>query len=320
MNKIKITADAILNIIQGLFKDEEINTLITDPAAPFEWQNKTLADALNVEYFTLKYRPISTEDIIAEKLKNGKDFNKLAGTDRGFCSVSVRGIERLFSKDVDTAVVTAEMEYWIQTDKVKLLEFLIEDCNIATSGLRIPVVFGKERRKAVIIFSLVNIADIRTETICGEIAVCSVTVNILLYPDVVSYSDYSVKFRWTNERGEVVSMEEAMPLTSLSFVNTMTQRAVPYAANHSKVGSINLSCANSFVLVFDGWNNAFVNKIVSDALDTQQTENNQIYQMEIKRGETTYRHEVIIKDHQVSVNADTGNETHTLSLVTRGKR
>lgn len=40
--------------------------------------------------------------------------------------------------------------------------------------------------------------------------------------------------------------------------------------------------------------------------------------MRVTRAGKTYTHAVIVKDHQTTVNADTGNETHTLSLVKRG--
>ena len=70
-------------------------------------------------------------------------------------------------------------------------------------------------------------------------------------------------------------------------------------------------------MVFDGYNNEFINFIAGLSLGDSE-DNNQSLLMTIKRKETEYTQDVIIKDHQITVNADTGNETHTLSLVVRG--
>lgn len=315
MKKVKITADAVMKILRDIFADEEINTVIDDPSAPEEWREKTVQEVLNVEYYTFKRRPVSTDEIIAEKLKSG-EAEGLSALGRGFCLVSLGGIERLFSKDVDMAAVSATMEYWLPTSKIKLLEDMIEDCNIAASGERVSVKFGNDARKAVIIFDRPNITDIQTGTACGEMAVCEVDVTMTLYPDVVSYSDYEVEFSYTDDDGNAVVSK--LPLSSFSFVNTMTQKAVPYVKDAGKVGSINLSCANSFVLVFDGYNNDFVNRITAGALQAESGENNGSYRMTVTRCGVSYTHEVVIRDHQVTVNADTASETHTLSLVTKG--
>lgn len=313
MSKVKISANAVLEIIQGIFNDEDVNDVIDDTTAPKNWRGKTIQEALNVEYYTFKHRPLSTEAIINEKMQEGLTVNKLYAMDRSFCLLSLDGTERLFSKDVDMLTLSATMEYWIQTSKIQLLEDLIDNCNLATCGLRIPVAFGEETRQAVIILSPLQVTDIQTGTICGEMAVCEVEVNILLYPDVVSYSDYTVTFNWFDETAKTATM----PLTSISVVNTMTQKSVPAVNFPQNVGSINLSSSKSYVLVFDGYNNEFVNFITGLSFSNDK-DNNQLITMTIKRKETEYTQDVIIKDHQITVNADTGNETHTLSLVARG--
>lgn len=313
MSKVKVSANAVLEIIQSVFNDEDVNDVIDDVAAPTKWKGKTIQEALNVEYYTFKHRPLSTEAIINEKMKEGLAVNKLYAMDRSFCLLSLNGTERLFSKDVDMLTLSATMEYWIQTSKIQLLEDLIDNCNLATCGLRIPVAFGEETRQAVIVFNQLQTTDIQTGTICGEMAVCEVEVNLLLYPDVVSYSDYTVTFNWFDETAKTATM----PLTSISVVNTMTQKSVPVVSSPQNVGSINLSSSKSYVLVFDGYNNEFINFIAGLSLGGSE-DNNQSLLMTIKRKETEYTQDVIIKDHQITVNADTGNETHTLSLVVRG--
>ncbi len=317
MKKIKITADGVLDIIDGIFTDTDINITIDDTSAPESWQGKTIAEILNVEYYTFKHRPTSTEEIINQILKDTEVAKKLAAVNRAFCLLSLGNIERLFSKDNDMLVLSANLEYYIQTSKVKLLEYLIEDCNIALSGLRVPVTFdGDETRKAIIIFDRPNITDIQTATIFGEMALVDIAVNIIFYPDAISYSDYTVQVSFVDNTSTQQICD--LPLSSFSFASTMTLDPVPYVKSPQQVGSINLSRAITFVLVFDGYNNAFVNHVAAKSLGTGG-DNNELFQLTITRNGTSYTHDVIIKDHQVIVAADTSNEIHTLTLVTRGK-
>lgn len=318
MKKVRITADAVLGIVQGIFGDEEINITIDDESAPPSWQGKTVEEILNVEYYTFKHRPASTQSVINKMLE---DKNQLAGVNRAFCLLSLGNIERLFSKDVDMTVLSASLEYYIQTSKVKLLEYLIEDCNIATSGLRIPVKFGEQTRKAVIIFGRPNIGDIQTAATYGEMALVDVAVNIILYPDAASYSDYTFTIeRYDSDTEE--GIKSAMPLSSFATTSNTVQKATPRMNTPQDTGSVNLSKANSFVLVFDGYSNDFIDYITDKTYqgegDDTPIDNNEAFILTIKRGKKEYTHEVIVKDHQITVNSDTNNETHTLALVKRG--
>ena len=315
--KVRITADAVLAIVRGIFEDEDVNFTVNDETAPESWKGKTVNDILNVEYYTFKHRPEASQTII-EKIMQEKGYaTKLEALNRSFCLLSLGNIERLYSKDVDMAVLSATLEYYVQTSKVKLLEYLIEDSNIETSGLRIPVEFGDQRRKAVVFFGRPVVSDIQSSTPFGEEAIAEVEVVIMLYPDVYSYSDYTVSVTFTNDSG--AQETAAVPLSSFSVANVMTQDAVPYINNPRKVGNINLSCASSFVLVFEGYDNPFINHISDKSLNGEKVaDNNTPYTLTVKRGEKTYTHEVVIKDHQMTTNADTGNETHTLTFTTKG--
>ena len=42
MKKIRITADAVLAIIRGIFEDEDVNIIVDDTEAPETWQGKTV--------------------------------------------------------------------------------------------------------------------------------------------------------------------------------------------------------------------------------------------------------------------------------------
>lgn len=323
MKKVRITADAVLAIVQSIFNDEDVNIVVNDPSAPPSWQGKTVEEILNVEYYTFKHRPISTQTVINKMLEENGQTNLLAGLNRAFCLLSLSNIERLYSKDVDMAVLGAGLEYYIQTSKVKLLEYLIEDCNIATSGIRIPVAFGNEMRQAVVIFGRPSIGDIQTATSLGEMALVDVPVSILLYPDAASYSDYIITIERYAGNEPIASQ---IPVSSFAVTSNTVQKATPRMNAPQDTGSINLAKANSFVLVFDGYNNDFINYITAKTYqgDTTPTaeppviDNNEVFLLKITRGAAEYSHAVIVKDHQVTVSADTSNETHTLTLVKRG--
>ncbi len=272
MKKIRITADAVLAIIRGIFEDEDVNITVDDAEAPETWQGKKISEILNIEYFTFKHRPQSTQEAIKAILAEKGQANELAALNSAFCGLTVDNIERLFSKDVDTVVLQASLGYYIQTSKIKLLEYLIEDSNIAVCGLRIPVKFGTETRRAVVFFDRPNISDIMTAAPFGEVANVDVDVAVLLYPNVASYSDYTVNIGFT-DNGEYKSTD--VPLTSFSLASVMTQDAVPSITHRETVGEINLSRATSFVLVFDGFNNDFVNYLTAKSFAPGGVDNNQ---------------------------------------------
>lgn len=314
-NKVRITADAALAIIRSVFEDEDVNVAIDDPCAPEEWQGKTINEILNVEYFSFKHRPASSQQVIIEELEKRGQTNWLAALDKSFCLCSLTGVERLYSKDIDQVALSVTLDYMLQSSKAKLLEFLVEDSNIATSGLRLNVKFGEAARKVTIFFGNPIINDIQTGSPYGEVAMVSVTVVMMLYPDVVSYSDYTVNIGFT-ENG--VEKNADIPLSSISIASIMTQEALPGMIAKEQVGNVNLSRATSFVLVFEGYNNPFINYLADKTLSPEKADNNEEYTLKITREGKMYTHSVIVKDHQIITNADTGNETHNLSLVKRG--
>lgn len=316
MNKVKITADAVLKIIQAVFGDEDVNLAVDDESAPEEWQGKKINDILNVEYYTFKHRPRDTWKVVDSILESTGATNHLAALNRSFCLLSLGDIERLFSKDVDMVTLPGSLEYVVQTEKVKLIESLIEDSNRATCGLRIPVSFGEETRKVVMFFGRPVMSDIRSTTPFGEIAVVTVAVTLIVLPNVTSYSDYTVKIKYP---GCTEADGVAVPLSSFSTPNTMTQQAIPRLNKPQDTDNLNLSRARSFVLVFEGYDNPFINWLADWALSVDvANNNNEVLTLNITRGEKTYSHAVIIKDHQLIVNSDTGSETHTLTLVRGG--
>ena len=371
MKKVKITADIILQILQGVFNSDDINSVVVDTSAPTQWQGKTINECLNVDYYTFKHKPISTQQVIAKLEQEKLQANGLLAVDRSYCLLSLSEVQRLYSKDVDMTTVEVNLEYFIQSHKIKLLEWLIEACNIELSGLRVPIDFkmlegvmesetskskGKTAkstkstrtkksqavvdtqstlvdvknaiqplvetqstiRQAVIIFDNPKVSDIMQNSSIGEAAIVDISCTMLLYPDAVSYSDYEVSFDFKTTDGEYKT-DVKVPLSSFSFVNIMTQKGIPQEKQVSNVGNLNLSRAITFTLVFDGYNNEFINMIAKSALrvELDGDDINKSILMKVKRGDEVFSHFVILKDHQVVVNNDTNNETHSISLVTQ---
>lgn len=317
MSKIKVSADSFLTIMKSIMNDEEINPAIEDVSAPQEWIGKTVQDALNVEYYTFKHRPMDTALVIEDLLRQGKSPSSLYALTRAFCILSLENTERVFSKDNDVVTVSANLEYWIQTEKVKLLEDMFEDIAVETCGIRIPVQIGEEKRHAVIALGNLNVSEVQEVTEFGEMAVCDIDVDIVFHPESTSKADYEVSF---------LVNEQWVPLhfSSLALSSNMTQKSVPYANNVRNVGNINLSKVKSFVLSFDGYKNTFIDELFNSSFDADiaeelpETDNNTPIFMRVKRKDATATFLCVVKEHTIQVHDDVGNETHSLTLTTRG--
>ena len=313
MAKIKVSADAILAILQGIMNDAEINYIIKDPSAPDEWKGKNVQEILNVEYYTFRHSPMDTELIVRELIEKGQDVNVLHALTRSFCILSLTSTERVYSKDNDIVTVSANLEYWLQADKVKLLEDMVEDISIATNGERISVQIGEEERQVLVAPGTLDIGELQEATEFGEMVVCDWSVDFVFYPNVVSRSDYTAEIMkddvWVK-----------LPFSSLSFANSMTQKATPFVNNVYNVGSTNLSKVKTIVFTFDGYANEVIDEIVNDSLagEDKVVDNNKSILLRLTRRNKMFYHNCTIKDHTITVQEDTGNETHSLTLTTRG--
>jgi len=325
LEKVKITAKEVLKIIKAIFnpKDGEGkplaelgNTVVSDPGLDSKYQGKTLNECLNVKYYTLKHKAISSKEVLANQLAKNGTVDELIALDRAYCLVNLSDTQRLYSKDTDMLTLSISLEYWVQTAKIPLLEWLIEDCNIALSGLRIPVTFGDQTRQAVVIFDRPIISDIQLTSQIGESALVDVGVQMILYPDATSYCNYEVSFDFMGMDG-VYRTGVKVPLSTFAVTNLYTQKSIPQSMQVSNVGNVNLSRALSFALVFDGYNNEFANLCTSRALASEVGDVNGAFTMHIKRWDKSVSHTVVVKDHQITVNSDTNNEVHSLTLVSQ---
>lgn len=328
MAKIKVSADTILSILQGIMNDEDINHTITDVSAPEDWKGKTVQEALNVKYYTFKHRPYDTELVIRDILKKGGNASALEATKRAFCILSLNSTDRVFSNKIDNVTVSANLEYWVQTDKVKLLEDMFEDIAIETNGIRVPVQIGTEERQALIAVGALNIGELEDTTEFGEMSVCEITIEFVFYENAVSMSDYVVEFLDKNaEEGTEIWIQ--LPFSNISISADMTQKAVPYTNNPRNVGSINLSRVKTIVIGFDGYNNSFIDSLVENTLEsdillstgeTTYTDNNRQIIMKLTRNNKSFTYDCIVKSHSISIKDDAHNEIHSLTLTTRGMK
>lgn len=314
MAKIKVSADMVLAILKGIMEDPAINYKIEDVSAP-DWLNKTVQEALNVEYYTFRHRPADTEVVIGELIKQGLPSNELQALTRSFCILSLGHIERVFSKNNDIVTVPVNLEYWIQTEKVKLLEDMFEDISVETIGERIPVQIGTEERQMVVALGSLNISELQEATEYGEMTVCDIDIDLIFHPNVSTMSDYQVEFSVEKKWVQV-------PISSLSVSSSMTQKSVPKANNVREVGNINLSRVKTFVITFDGYKNDFIDKLTEDSMSDDSAnegmDNNESIFLKVTRNSKEFIYECVIKDHTITVQEDTGNETHSLTLTRRG--
>ncbi len=317
MEKIKISQDTVLAIMQGLMNYKDINYTLTDITAPEEWQGKNIQDILNVHYYTFKHRPMNTEDLVRDLLKE-EPTNSLYSLTRAFCILSLSSSERVWSKNVDVVTISVNLEYWIQTEKVKLLEDMFEDLSIATNGIRIPVQIGSEDRQAVIVIGELEVDDIEEITEFGEMSVCAVSVDMVFYPNAVSISDYVVEMLVPQS---IYGDEEewiAIPISNISLSSNMTQKSLPIINTPNEVGNINLSRVKTIVLTFDGYKNRAIDYVTNLALASGQNDNNELLQLRLTRNENEYTYDCIIKDHSIMIQEGAENEIHSLTLDIRG--
>lgn len=316
MSKIKLSADTVLALLKGIMEDPAINYKIEDVSMP-DWLNKTVQEALNVEYYTFRHRPADTEVVIGELIKQGLPSSELQALTRSFCILSLGHIERVFSKNNDILTIPVNLEYWIQSEKVKLLEDMFEDISVETIGERIPVQIGTEERQMVIALGSLNVSEIQETTEYGEMTVCDIDIDLIIHPNVSTMSDYKVEFSIDKKWIQV-------SISSLATSNNMTQKSVPKANNVREVGNINLSRVKTFVMTFDGYKNEFIDKLATDLISDDSAnegmDNNESIFLRITRNNKTFIHECVIKDHTMTIQEDTGNETHSLTLTKRGMK
>lgn len=318
MKKVRFTENIALQIVQGLFENININFGENELTVPVEWRGKSIMEALNVDYYTFKYRPLTTIELITREIANGAtSINSLQALTRSFCLLYLGQIKRVFARDNDTFEVPVNLEFWVQTKKVQLLEMLISECNIELIGSRIPIAFGDEERRCAIQFGNLNVVDVVTGQPCGEMTVINCECTMVFSPNITDYSDYEIKIQAEKDGNWVM-----LPIFNFQAERVMTGKSVPYLNNPRTTGNINLSNSKTYTIGFYGFkSNEFVEILSNSTLSTNREEdNNRTFEIIIKRNGIDEKNTVIVSRHSIGVEPGTGYETHTVTLVANGKR
>lgn len=323
MAKVIFTADTLLSIVSQVFQDDDLDTIVK---SDFEgWNDKKVSEILNVDYYAYNHKAPSTSSI-RDKLiaQDGKlaQIGMLDVLKRSFCLVSLNGIERLFSKDIDQIAVNGTLEYWLQAEKIKLLEALIEAANISLCGVKLPVIIQGESRKASLFFEMEE-PSIEGQTEIGESAILPVRVTLMLSPNSADYSDWSVDVLMQVEDGEEEYVH--LPVSSVQINNSMTSKGIPLARDVSKTNTINLSNSTVLTIAFDGYSDSevidmFANDMLERVdIDSQNKQsNNKVYKFRLSRKDKIYYCNFKLKDYQLIVKNDTEPESHVVTLTTGG--
>jgi len=333
MRKCTITADTVLSIVQKVFNDNEID-IITEPSFPKSWQGKSITQVLNIKYYTFKHRPESTEQIIAQKRREGVPVNELEALNRAFGCLTLSTVERIFSTNNDIATCDATIDFWLQTSKIKLLEYLIEKTTVALSGVVLPVDFTFEdgtieSRNANIVLGRLNSPEFDNESQIGESVRCSLAVQMTVQPPTTMMSNYKFEFAYIPpefpEDGSAPNWDYVMneiPVLTFQFATTMNQKGVPVMNRPQRTGVINLGLGGTMAFTFDGLRDVnFINWLTERILNTNSVQvgppvdNNQPIFVRITRGNIVAIHAMVITQHSITVSDDGTNEVHSLTLA-----
>lgn len=260
VEKVIITADTVLSIIQTVFNDNDIDQ-IQSSDLPEEWQGKSIQEILNIKYYTFKHRPESTEMIIAEKKQAGVDYNELEALNRAFGCLVLSNVDRIFAKNTDVATCSATLDFWVQTSKIKLLEYLIDKVNIALSGRVLPIDFQMgtgnethiEHRTVAMVFGNLTSPEFEPDSPIGESVKCSVDVQLTIQPETILMSNIKFEFATTQPVSQNIdnawdSVMTEVVVEDFNLVITPQPKSIPLMLNNSQTGMVNLSKGRNFAL------------------------------------------------------------------------
>lgn len=243
MKRIKMSADLLLELIQGVFT-----------AADFEVDGKkaqTATSALNIEFYAFKRRIKSADDYLASMEKSLK---------QAYCLCELLQVKRLYSKDIDHLTIDGRLTVWLQTEKIKLLEAFIEQCNATFCGEVCEVPVGDETRSMLVEFGAPQLMNVQSASEIGESATLAISIKMELAPSLSSYNDYKIELSF--DGGENYS---TVPFTSWTYVYNTSQVPVP-VANKSDSGFVNVSQSNSISFNLYEFNKPLTNELRKIAL------------------------------------------------------
>ena len=318
MVRTRFTANTLKDIVNRILSDEEINIEISDGKE--EWIGKTVMQVLNTHYYTFKHKVSSNTEKMAVMQSQDDTLQEdtLDVTKQSYCLVTINTQQRQFSKNIDQISVEGNLEYWLQSEKVHLLEDLIESANLATCGLRIPLEINGQNKNIIIWFDSFSVSSLDQSNL-GETIIVNVGVSLLVKPMYSSYSDYKFEFLIGDTYYE-------LPITSFNYDNEMVQKSLPRMNRPSSTDNLNLSNVTCFTLNYNlDKNNQVAKMFRSDSLKksaidiTELPSNNKIYTMRLTvNNDEQYTYQLILKSHKGQVNNTIDDEGNTIVLVCGG--
>ncbi|MCM1232822.1 MAG: hypothetical protein NC184_05705 [Roseburia sp.] len=244
MKHIKMTADILLGIVQGIFNssDFEIET---------DEEKTTAMQKLNFEFYSFKRRVKSASDYLESMEKS---------LNHAYCLCELTSAQRLYSRDIDHLTIEGRLTAWLQTKKIKLFETLIEECNMAYCGEVCEIEIGEYKRSMLVEFSVVQPQGVQSTSEIGEAAILSVAVKMELAPSISSYDDYKIELSFDGGASYLIA-----PYTSWTYVYNASQVALPLA-NQSDSGFINVSRSNSISITLYEFNEPLTRELRAIAL------------------------------------------------------
>lgn len=244
MKRIRMTADILLNIVQGIFKSADFDI-------DADGKKSTAMQALNFEFYSFKRRVKTAADYLESMEKS---------LNQAYCLCELTSAQRLYSRDIDHLTIEGRLTAWLQTAKIKLLEALIEECNMAYCGEVCEIEIGEFKRSMLVEFSVLQPQDVQSASEIGEAAIISIAVKMELAPSISSYDDYKIELSFDGGETYLIA-----PYTSWTYVYNASQVALPLA-NQSDSGFINVSRSNSISLSLYEFNEPLAHELRSIAL------------------------------------------------------
>lgn len=232
-NKIFISEQDIINIIDGIFKRTSKNLD----------NGENEYDYLNINWYAKKLRLAESKNYIETLRAKEGAINKAYG----LCEIT-QDIH-LQNVDVDYSNLDAEFTCLVQTHKLNVLEDLLVRTNLSLIGVKFPIevvrknetgdILSSINRNGNIVFSRLQTQEIRTESAFGETAVVSFSVSFLIFDNLSVYSDYELSIS-TDDKTYT-----AIPFTFFKISFDTVQRALPNT-NLAETGVLNNTSGMTF--------------------------------------------------------------------------
>ena len=319
MVRTRFTANTLKDIVNTILSDEEINVEITDGKE--EWIGKTVMQVLNTHYYTFKHKVSSNTEKMAimQSQDDTLQEDTLDVTKQSYCLVTINSQQRQFSKNIDQISVEGNLEYWLQSEKVHLLEDLIESANLATCGLRIPLEINGQSKNIIIYFDSFTASSLDQDKL-GETMIVNVGVSLLIKPQYSSCSDYKFEFLIGENYIE-------LPVISFNYNNDMVQKSLPRMNRPSSTDNLNLANVTCFTLNYNlDKNNLIAKMFRTDSLKksalniTDVPKNNKVYTMRLTvNNDEQYTYQLVLKSHKGQVENSIEDEANTVILVCGGE-